>query len=312
MNYAGYLSGWTDDGGLPNVDVTDLTPSNMEKVLASIMPALQTLIFNIIIALLIYIIGRKLISIFLKVLDKFLKRSSIDAGVSTFLMSAAKVLLYVFLVFMIVGQLGVNTASIVTVLGAAGLAISMSLQGSLANVAGGILILLMKPFKVGDYVSTSYGDGTVRAIGLVYTMITTVDNRALTIPNGALSNSAVFNANAMPERRLDLSVGISYDSDLRKAKEVMEQVYLSCPSVIADKGVNVHVSSLGDSAVTIEAFGWVPGSEYLSSKWYITEEIKLKYDAEGIKIPYPQMDVHLDPSKGQEALPDRITAEKAE
>ena len=262
--------------------------------MASIMPALQTLIFNIIVALIIYIIGKKLISFLLKLLDKFLKHTSIDVGVSNFLMSVARVLLYVFLIFMIVGQLGVNTASIVTVLGAAGLAISMSLQGSLANVAGGILILLMKPFKVGDYVSTTFGDGTVKEIGLVYTSIRTIDNRVLTIPNGSLSNSAVFDASAMSERRLDLSVGISYDSNLKKAKEVMERVYLSCPSVIADKGVDVHISSLRDSAVVVEAFGWVPGSEYLKAKWYITEEIKLQFDAEGIKIPYPQMDVHVD------------------
>ena len=310
MNYYVYLRGWTDDGDLPNLDVTELTPSNLEKLFASVMPALQKLIFNIIIALIIYIIGRKLIGFLLKLLDKFLKHTSIDTGVSTFLMSAAKVILYVVLVFMVVGQLGVNTASIVTILGAAGLAISMSLQGSLANLAGGILILLMKPFKVGDYVSTSYGDGTVRAIGLVYTMITTVDNRALTIPNGTLSNSAVFNASAMTERRLDAAVGISYDSDLRKAKEVMEQVYLSCPSVLADKGVNVHVSSLGDSAVMIEAFGWVPASEYLSSKWYITEEIKLRFDEEGIMIPYPQLDVHLDRRNEPEGLPDRIAVKE--
>ena len=294
MNYAGYLSGWTDDGGLPNVDVTDLTPSNMEKVLASIMPALQTLIFNIIIALLIYIIGRKLIGFLLKLLDKFLAKTSIDVGVSKFLLSAARTCMYAILIFMIVGQLGVNTASIVTVMGAAGLAISMSLQGSLSNVAGGILILLMKPFRVGDYVMTSFGDGTVQAIGLVYTTITTVDNRVLTIPNGTLANSAVTDASMMPERRLDISVGISYDSDIRRAKEIMEEVYRSCPAVIADKGINVHVSSLGDSAVVIEAFGWVPGSEFLSSKWYVTEEIKLRFDEGGIKIPYPQMDVHLD------------------
>jgi len=301
MNYSVYLRGWTDDGELPNIDVTELTPSNLEKLMASIMPALQTLIFNIIVALIIYIIGKKLISFLLKLLDKFLKHTSIDVGVSNFLMSVARVLLYVFLVFMIVGQLGVNTASIVTVLGAAGLAISMSLQGSLANVAGGILILLMKPFKVGDYVSTTFGDGTVKEIGLVYTSITTIDNRVLTIPNGSLSNSAVFDASAMSERRLDLSVGISYDSDLKKAKEVMERVYLSCPSVIADKGVDVHISSLGDSAVVVEAFGWVPGSEYLKAKWYITEEIKLQFDAEGIKIPYPQMDVHVDSAGVAEA-----------
>jgi small conductance mechanosensitive channel len=206
--------------------------------------------------------------------------------------------MYAILIFMIVGQLGVSTASIVTVMGAAGLAISMSLQGSLANVAGGILILLMKPFRVGDYVMTSFGDGTVQAIGLVYTTITTVDNRVLTVPNGTLSNSAVFDASMMPERRLDISVGISYDSDIRRAKEIMEEVYRSCPAVIVDKGINVHVSSLGDSAVVIEAFGWVPGSEFLSSKWYVTEQIKLRFDEGGIKIPYPQMDVHLDTVAG--------------
>jgi small conductance mechanosensitive channel len=219
-----------------------------------------------------------------------------DAGVSTFLVSTARALLYVLLAFVIVGQLGVNTASIVTLLGTAGIAIGMSLQGSLANVAGGILILLMKPFRVGDYVSTSYGDGTVKLIGLVYTVITTVDNRALTIPNGALSNSAVFNANAMPERRLDISVGISYDSDIALAKQIMEDVYRDCPGFIPDRDLNVHVSGLEDSSVTIEGFGWVRGSEFLKSKWYVLEEVKLRYDAAGVTIPFPQVDVHLDPS----------------
>lgn len=294
MNSLGVMRAWTDVPEVPTIEPADLTPGTLEKVFETIAPSLQTLVFNVIICLIIFIVGRKLIDMLLKLLNKFLGHTSIDVGVTKFLMSAARMFLYVVLGFMIVGQLGVSTASIVTVMGAAGLAISMSLQGSLANVAGGILILLMKPFRVGDYVMTTFGDGTVQAIGLVYTTITTVDNRVLTIPNGTLSNSAVFDTSAMPERRLDISVGISYDSDIKKAKEVMERVYLSCPAVIAEKGINVHVSSLGDSSVGIEAFGWVPKTEYLSSKWYIMEEIKLQYDAEGIKIPYPQMDVHLD------------------
>ena len=288
------LRAWTETPEVPTIEPSELTPGTLEKLLETLAPSLQKLVFNIVISLIIFIVGRKLIDILLKLLSKFLGHTSIDVGVNKFLMSAARMFLYVVLGFMIVGQLGVNTASIVTVMGAAGLAISMSLQGSLANVAGGILILLMKPFRVGDYVMTSFGDGTVQAIGLVYTTITTIDNRVLTIPNGTLSNSAVTDASMMPERRLDISVGISYDSDIKKAKEVMERAYLSCPAVIAEKGVNVHVSSLGDSSVVIEGFGWVPGPEFLSSKWYITEEIKLQYDAEGIKIPYPQMDVHLD------------------
>ncbi len=281
MNSLILIRAFTETPETPTIDPSDLTPGALQQLLQSITPSLTKLVFNIVISIIIFFIGKKLIGFLLKLLDKFLAKTSIDVGVAKFLSSAARTCMYAILIFMIVGQLGVNTASIVTVMGAAGLAISMSLQGSLANVAGGILILLMKPFRVGDYVMTSFG-------------ITTVDNRVLTIPNGTLANSAVTDASMMPERRLDISVGISYDSDIRKAKEIMEEVYRSCPAVIADKGINVHVSSLGDSAVVIEAFGWVPGSEFLSSKWYVTEEIKLRFDEGGIKIPYPQMDVHLD------------------
>ena len=294
MNSLILIRAFTETPETPTIDPSDLTPGALQQLLQSITPSLTKLVFNIVISIIIFFIGKKLIGFLLKLLDKFLAKTSIDVGVAKFLSSAARTCMYAILIFMIVGQLGVNTASIVTVMGAAGLAISMSLQGSLANVAGGILILLMKPFRVGDYVMTSFGDGTVQAIGLVYTTITTVDNRVLTIPNGTLANSAVTDASMMPERRLDISVGISYDSDIRKAKDIMEEVYRSCPAVIVDKGINVHVSSLGDSAVVIEAFGWVPGSEFLSSKWYVTEEIKLRFDEGGIKIPYPQMDVHLD------------------
>ena len=298
MNSLILIRAFTETPETPTIDPSDLTPGALQQLLQSITPSLTKLVFNIVISIIIFFIGKKLIGFLLKLLDKFLAKTSIDVGVSKFLLSAARTCMYAILIFMIVGQLGVNTASIVTVMGAAGLAISMSLQGSLANVAGGILILLMKPFRVGDYVMTSFGDGTVQAIGLVYTTITTVDNRVLTIPNGTLANSAVTDASMMPERRLDISVGISYDSDIRKAKEIMEEVYRSCPAVIVDKGINVHVSSLGDSAVVIEAFGWVPGSEFLSSKWYVTEEVKLRFDEGGIKIPYPQMDVHLDTVTG--------------
>ena len=273
---------------------SDLTITNLRNMLEGLLPDIRKLAFNIIVCIVIYLVGRQIIRLMHRMLDRALRRRSADAGLTKFLDSVLDISMRAFLIFMILGQLGVNTASIITVFGTALIAIGMSLQGSLANVAGGILILLMKPFRVGDYVMTTFGDGTVQAIGLVYTTITTVDNRVLTIPNGTLSNSAVFDTSAMPERRLDISVGISYDSDIKKAKEVMERVYLSCPAVIAEKGINVHVSSLGDSSVGIEAFGWVPKTEYLSSKWYIMEEIKLQYDAEGIKIPYPQMDVHLD------------------
>ena len=291
----GLMRALTETPEVPTIDPSDLTPGALQQFFQSITPSLTKLLFNIIVSIVIFLIGRKLIGFLLKLLDKFLAKTSIDVGVSKFLLSAARTCMYAILIFMIVGQLGVNTASIVTVMGAAGLAISMSLQGSLSNVAGGILILLMKPFKVGDYVSTTYGDGTVRSIGLVYTTMVTPDNRVLTVPNGTLSNSAVFDFSAMEVRRLDISAGISYSADLLRAKQIMEQVYRDCPSVNAERGIDVHVMSLADSAVVLEAYGWVPCADYLKAKWSITEQIKLRFDAEGIGIPFPQMDVHLDP-----------------
>ena len=299
------LQGWVEPIDASSIDTSAINPSALEKLIENAAPSVQKLVFNIIASIIIFVVGRKLISLLLKILDKFLSHVEMDIGVNKFLQAAARMLLYTLLVFMIVGQLGVNTASIVTILGAGGLAISMSLQGSLSNVAGGILILLMKPFKVGDFVSTPYGDGTVQAIGLVYTTLTTIDNRKLTIPNGELSNAAVFDASAMAERRLDTVVGISYDSDIRRAKEIMEGVYKSSPGFLPEKGVNVHVSSLGDSSVGIEGFGWVKGSEFLAAKWYILENVKLAYDANGITIPFPQVDVHLDTAKGAESGQNR-------
>ena len=292
----GYVSDVDTDAVTEVVDEAGQQLSTLQNFLIDAAPSIRSFIFNLIVAIIIFIVGKKLIGLAVRILERFLGRTGMDAGVSTFLVSTARALMYVLLAFVIVGQLGVNTASIVTLLGTAGIAIGMSLQGSLSNVTGGILILLMKPFRVGDYVSTSYGDGTVKMIGLVYTVITTVDNRALTIPNGALSNSAVFNANATPERRLDLSVGISYDSDIALAKRIMEEVYRECPGFLPGKDLSVHVSGLEDSSVTIEGFGWVRGSEYLKSKWYVLEEVKLRYDAAGVTIPFPQMDVHIDQS----------------
>ena len=290
----GYVSDVDTDAVTEVVDEAGQQLSTLQNFLIDAAPSIRSFIFNLIVAIIIFIVGKKLIGLAVRILERFLGRTGMDAGVSAFLVSTARALMYVLLAFVIVGQLGVNTASIVTLLGTAGIAIGMSLQGSLSNVAGGILILLMKPFRVGDYVSTSYGDGTVKMIGLVYTVITTVDNRSLTIPNGALSNSAVFNANAMPERRLDISVGISYDSDIALAKRIMEEVYRDCPGFLPDRDLSVHVSGLEDSSVTIEGFGWVRGSEYLKSKWYVLEEVKLRYDAAGVAIPFPQVDVHLD------------------
>ena len=281
---------------IEEADITakDITAENIIKGIKLVWPFLRTIAFNIISALIIYLIGRQIIRLILKMLERVLKRAQAEPGLTHFILSALGIILNVLLVFIALGQLGINTASIVTIIGAGGLAIVMSLQSSLSNVAGGILILLMKPFKVGDFVTTSYGDGTVTQIGMVYTRLSMADNRVLTIPNGELSNSAVTDVTMMPERRLDLQVGISYKSDLLLGKKLLEEIFGNCPGRIADKDVNVHVGSLGDSAVVLEIFGYVETPMYLTAKWYMNEQIKLRFDEAGVEIVYPQIDVHLD------------------
>jgi len=279
---------------IEQIDASDLTVSNLKRFFESLLPGIRSLAFDIIVCIIIYIVGRKLIKLLHKMLNKTLEKTQADVGVVKFLGSALEIILYVFLFFMILGQLGVNTASIITVLGTAMLAVGMSLQGSLSNVAGGILILFTKPFRVGHYIISDHGEGTVTMIGLFYTTITTKDNRVLTLPNSQISNCAVTNCTQNPVRRLDTVVGISYDSDIRLAKEIMEKTARDCQYVLQDRDITVFVDSLGDSSVDIGLFCYVNSPVFLAAKWQITEEIKLRYDEAGISIPFPQVHVHME------------------
>ena len=258
---------------IEQIDASDLTVSNLKRFFESLLPGIRSLAFDIIVCIIIYIVGRKLIKLLHKMLNKTLEKTQADVGVVKFLGSALEIILYVFLFFMILGQLGVNTASIITVLGTAMLAVGMSLQGSLSNVAGGILILFTKPFRVGHYIISDHGEGTVTMIGLFYTTITTKDNRVLTLPNSQISNCAVTNCTQNPVRRLDTVVGISYDSDIRLAKEIMEKTARDCQYVLQDRDITVFVDSLGDSSVDIGLFCYVNSPDFLAAKW----QIKLRF-----------------------------------
>lgn len=279
---------------IEQLDASDLTVSNLKSFFEGLMPGIRSLAFDIIVCIILYVVGRKLIKLLHRMLNRTLQRTQADIGVIKFLGSALDIILTVFLFFMILGQLGVNTASIVTVLGTAMLAVGMSLQGSLSNVAGGILILFTKPFRVGHYIISDYGEGTVTMIGLFYTTITTKDNRVLTLPNSQISNCAVTNCSQNPVRRLDTVVGISYDSDMRAAKEIMDEIARKCEYVLKDRDITVFVDSLGDSSVNIGLFCYVNSSDFLAAKWQVTEEIKLRFDQAGISIPFPQVHVHME------------------
>ena len=190
-------------------------------------------------------------------------------------------------------KIGVPSASIIALLGSATLAIGLSLQGSLANFAGGILILVMRPFGIHDYIICEGTEGTVQNIGLVYTTLVTIDNRKITIPNGSLSNAVITNVTAQPKRRVDLTVGIGYTSDLKKAKEILNQIYANDPLILKEDGITVYVDQLADSSVILGARGWTNTTDYWTVRWRILEQIKLKFDQAGIEIPFNQLDVNV-------------------
>lgn len=272
----------------PEVDMDALA-----MVAAKVGPWLLSMGGKLLLALVIFLIGRKIIGVIKKMMNRSLERADIDVGVARFLRALLEFSLNIFLVFIIAGQLGVDSASIVAVLGAAGLALSLALQGSLENFAGGVLILVMKPYRVGDYIICPEGEGTVSMVGLVYTTLMTIDNKVITIPNGKLSNSTVTNVTAMEYRRLDLKVGIGYRADLKRAKSILETIYKEHPAVINDRGITVYVDSLDESAVVLGARGWVTAEDYWTTRWDILEKIKLTFDETGIEIPFNQLDVHI-------------------
>lgn len=248
------------------------------------------------VALLIFIIGRFIIQLIRKSVKHSIERSSVDTGVAQFTDSLLKFGLYVLLIMIVAGNLGIEVSSITALFAAAGVGISLALQGTLSNLAGGVQILFLKPFVVGDYIieDTNKNEGTVKEIKVFYTKLSTLDNKTIVIPNGILTGNSLTNVTAKAERQLDLKVGISYQSDLKKAKDTLEKLIQSNPNIIHEEEWKVFVDSLGDSAVILGVRAWVKTDEYWPTRWKILEEIKLSFDAEGIEIPYNQMTVHLE------------------
>ncbi len=249
---------------------------------------------KVVLAILTFLIGIQIIKIVRKILKKAMGKANAEQGVIQFLDSFVKIMLYLLLIVMIATSFGVSVAGVVTVLGSAGVAIGLSLQGSLSNLAGGVLILLMKPFRVGDYIieDNKGNQGTVSEIQMFYTKLTTPDGKVVVLPNGTLSNTSLTNVTAMTERRVDLVVGISYDADLKKAKEIAEQIVKEEPKLLENQPVQVFVDSLGSSEVNIGIRFHVKKEDYWEARARVLENIKLGFDANDIGIPYMQVDVH--------------------
>ena len=269
------------------------TMNDMRTILDKFIEWCASTVGTIVWALIVWVIGKKILKALLKVLGKALDRSRLDDGVTKFMLSLSRFAGNVVLVIMIIDILGFDTTSFIAVLGSAGIALGMSLQGSLANVAGGILILLFKPFAVGDYIVAGGYEGNVTTIDLLYTKLITIDNKMVTIPNGTLSNSSIVNVASQPQRRLDIQIGIGYSSDLKLAKRLLLDAMNKQAGVLTDKDIMVVVKSLDDSCVTLETRCWVMTSDYWNVRFALLEGYKETFDDNGIEIPFNQMDVHI-------------------
>lgn len=254
-----------------------------------LVPAL----LKIIAAILVFIIAKFVIKHLMNLIKKLFEKSKLDGAVKTFLLSIIKAALYVLLIIGIVEILGVATATIVSVVASAGLAIGLALQGSLSNFAGGVLILVMKPFKLGDYIIASGVEGTVVSMDVFYTKIRTTDYKDIVIPNGMLSNNTITNVSAQGKRRLDITASASYNADIEKVKQVLTEICKNCTLVRRDEEVRVFVSQYAQSSIDYNVRFWVDAANYWDAKFFITESIKKEFDRNGIEIPYSKLDVNI-------------------
>lgn len=250
---------------------------------------------QVVLSIVLFIIGGKVIKWIRKIVRRSMERTNADTGVIQFVDSMLKFSMYALLIFFIATKFGVESSSVAALIASAGVAIGLALQGSLSNFAGGILILLLKPFAVGDYIIVNHAgiEGVVKEVQIFYTRMTTIDNKTVVVPNSILTGNSLTNVTARPERQLDLKVGISYEADLKKAKELVEGLLSQEEAVLQDEEKTVFVDDLADSAVVIGVRAWVKTEQYWAVRWRVLEEIKLTFDREGIEIPYNQLTVHM-------------------
>jgi len=244
-------------------------------------------------AVAILVLGRIAISIIVGMVRRLMARSNVDGTLSNFVVGLTKIALMTFVIIAALGTLGVQTASFVAVIGAAGLAVGFALQGSLANFASGVMLIIFKPFKAGDYVEAGGTAGTIEAVKIFNTHFKTPDNKTVIVPNGHITSGNIVNYSDRETRRVDMVFGIGYGDDIRKAKQILEKILGDDERVLKDPAPTVAVSELGDSSVNFVVRPWVKTADYWSVYFDITEKVKLTFDEQGISIPFPQTDVHL-------------------
>lgn len=270
------------------------TDAYINSVIEKLLDGSLGIVKQLVIVLLIWLIGKKVVKILLNLLNKAFTKAKMDESLTKFLLSLFKFCLYAVLIVMIIGALGIETTSLITLIGSLGLTIGLSLQGSLSNFAGGVLILLFKPFKVGDYIAACGCEGTVSVIDLLYTKLYTVDNKMITIPNGTLANSNITNFASEPERRVDVSIDVAYSTDIDKAKATLEAVIKSTDNVLLNRDITLYIEKFSSSSITLTTRCWVKSENYWTVLWDLREKYKKALEENNISIPFPQIDVHMN------------------
>ena len=247
----------------------------------------------IITALVIFIVGRIVVGMIISLLKKVMAKANVDETLTKFIASLVRILLLMVVVIVALETLGVNTTSMVAILGAAGLAIGLALQSSLSNFSAGVMLIIFRPFNSGDFIEAGGATGVIEEIKIFNTMMRTGDNKSIIIPNSNIMGGNIINYSAKDTRRVDMVFGIGYDDDLKKAKSLLEKMISEDSRVLQDPAPVIAVSELADSSVNFIVRPWVKSADYWGLFWDFTEKVKLTFDAEGISIPYPQQDVHM-------------------
>ncbi|EWM54482.1 mechanosensitive ion channel family protein [Ruminococcus flavefaciens] len=294
MTFLHYIAEGTANAG--NAEMLDSIQDSAQKasgVLEGGLHYMKKALPLIAVALVILVVGILISRLIAKVVGKAVSRSNVNGAAKSFLVSLIKIILYVVVVIMALSVLNVPMSSIITILGAAGLAISLALQNCLSNLSGGFIILFTKPFTTGDIIELDGSVGTVRDIGIFYTKIMTFDNKTVFMPNGKVTEAKIINYTETPTRRIDMSFCISYSSDFNKAKEVILGIIAEEKLILKDPAPIVRMSSHNSSSVSVDVLVWVNNGDFLTEKYNMTEAVKAAFDANGIEIPFTQLDIHV-------------------
>ncbi len=248
---------------------------------------------NLVIALLIFYVGRMVIALIVRGLRKLMQKQDVDKTLETFVCNLVRMALLVVVIIAAIGALGIQTTSFIAIFGAAGLAIGLALQGSLSNFAAGVLIVLFRPYRVGNYIEGAGISGTVEQVQILTTILITPDNKEIIVPNSQIMNSIITNYSANDTRRVDMVVGVSYDDDIDKVRSTIEDLVAADDRIFDEPACTIAVSALADSSVNFVVRPWVKSGDYWGVMFDMTEAIKKRFDEEGISFPFPQQDVHL-------------------